>query len=117
MERALWKTKMTSMNANADNHINRLLQQLTNEDDNVRIEAIDEPGEVGDELCLKELREKLKYLSKEHQALKCQKTKSNILFINPANKIAPRVSMIHIINAFFQPYSFQRTDMVATQGT
>jgi HEAT repeat protein len=57
------------MITNNDEQINLLIHQLADEDDNVRIRAINELGEIGDELCLKELREKLKYLTNEHQAL------------------------------------------------
>lgn len=49
--------------------INNLLQQLDNEDPGLRIEAITNLGESGDELCLAELRHRLKELTKEHQAL------------------------------------------------
>lgn len=52
-----------------DRQINIYLRQLYDGDQEIRINAIDHLGEVGDELCLKELREQLKYISKEHQAL------------------------------------------------
>jgi HEAT repeat protein len=42
---------------------------LYDEDNEVRINAINQLGESGDEQCLKELRERLKSLSKEHLAL------------------------------------------------
>jgi len=49
--------------------INILLRQLDNEDPEVRIEAINQLGDSGDELCLQELRRRLKELTPEHQAL------------------------------------------------
>ena len=52
-----------------DESINILLQQLDDEDLNVRINAINKLGETGDELCLQELRKRLKEISPEHQAL------------------------------------------------
>lgn len=52
-----------------DQQINDCLSQLYDDDQEVRINAINQLGEIGDELCLKELREQLKYISKEHQAL------------------------------------------------
>ena len=52
-----------------DRQINIYLRQLYDGDQEIRINAIDHLGEVGDELCLKELRDQLKYISKEHQAL------------------------------------------------
>lgn len=52
-----------------DQQINDCLSQLYDDDQEARINAINQLGEIGDELCLKELREQLKYISKEHQAL------------------------------------------------
>jgi HEAT repeat protein len=52
-----------------DQLINKYIRELDNEDAEVRINAINQLGETGDELCLKELRERLKNLSKEHLAL------------------------------------------------
>lgn len=52
-----------------DRQINLYLRQLYDDDQEVRISAINRLGEIGDELCLKELREQLKYISKEHHAL------------------------------------------------
>lgn len=52
-----------------DRQINIYLRQLYDDDQEIRINAIDQLGEIGDELCLKELREQLKYISQEHQAL------------------------------------------------
>lgn len=49
--------------------INLRLRQLYDSDREVRIHAIKQLGEIGDEICLKELREQLKYLSKEFHAL------------------------------------------------
>jgi len=40
-----------------DRQINIYLRQLYDGDQEIRINAIDHLGEVGDELCLKELRE------------------------------------------------------------
>ena len=52
-----------------DELINSLLRQLDDEDPIVRINAINKLGETGDELCLQELRKRLKEISPEHQAL------------------------------------------------
>jgi HEAT repeat protein len=52
-----------------DDSINILLRQLDDENPIVRINAINELGETGDELCLQELRKRLKEISPEHQAL------------------------------------------------
>jgi HEAT repeat protein len=52
-----------------DQEINKFLRQLYDDDQEVRINAINHPGEIGDEICPKELREQLKYVSKELQAL------------------------------------------------
>jgi HEAT repeat protein len=52
-----------------DRQINKYLRQLYDDDQETRIDAIDRLGEIGDELCLKELREQMKYISKEHHAL------------------------------------------------
>jgi HEAT repeat protein len=52
-----------------DHSINKFLRQLDSEDPDIRINAINQLGESGDELCLMELRKKLKGLTKEHQAL------------------------------------------------
>ena len=52
-----------------DQLINRYLRQLYDDDQTLRIEAIKRLGEIGDEICLKELREQLKFISREHQAL------------------------------------------------
>ena len=52
-----------------DQEISTYIRQLYEEDQEVRIHAITQLGNVGDELCLKELREQLKYINKEHQAL------------------------------------------------
>ena len=57
---------MSSLN---DEQMNIYLQQIYNEDQNVRINAITQLGEIGDKLCLKELRAQLKFITKEHQAL------------------------------------------------
>jgi HEAT repeat protein len=52
-----------------DDFINFFLRQLDDEDPIVRINAINKLGETGDELCLQELRKRLKEISPEHQAL------------------------------------------------
>lgn len=52
-----------------DYQIDLLLRQLYDDDREIRINAITQLGEVGDEICLAELRELLKYISKEHKAL------------------------------------------------
>ena len=52
-----------------DDLINSYLRQLDDEDPGVRINAIDQLGEAGDELCLQELRKRLKDITPEHQAL------------------------------------------------
>jgi len=52
-----------------DESINIFLRQLDDEDPAVRINAINQLGETGDELCLQELRKRLKEISPEHQAL------------------------------------------------
>jgi HEAT repeat protein len=52
-----------------DKLINSFLGQLDDENPKVRINAINQLGESGDELCLKELRIRLKDMTLEHQAL------------------------------------------------
>jgi HEAT repeat protein len=52
-----------------DELTNSFLRQLDDEDPTVRINAINKLGETGDELCLQELRKRLKEISPEHQAL------------------------------------------------
>jgi HEAT repeat protein len=52
-----------------DEMTGRFLRQLDDEDQEVRINAINQLGDSGDELCLKELRERLKEISKEQMAL------------------------------------------------
>jgi len=52
-----------------DDTINSLLQQIGSEDPKVRIDAINKLGDSGDELCLKELRERLKDMHQEYLAL------------------------------------------------
>jgi HEAT repeat protein len=52
-----------------DRSINQWIRELDDEDQEVRINAINQLGETGDELCLKELRERLKNISREHLAL------------------------------------------------
>lgn len=52
-----------------DNTITTLLQQLDDEDRSIRIHAINELANSGDELCLNELRSRLKESNEEHMAL------------------------------------------------
>jgi HEAT repeat protein len=52
-----------------DAQLNMYIRELDDEDQEIRINAINRLGEIGDELCLKELRQRLKCLSAEHQAL------------------------------------------------
>jgi HEAT repeat protein len=52
-----------------DQLINNYLGQLDDEILDIRINAINHLGETGDELCLKELRKRLKDISRECQAL------------------------------------------------
>jgi len=52
-----------------DNQINECLRQLDDEDRLVRINAINILAESCDELCLAELRARLKEMTTEHQAL------------------------------------------------
>ena len=52
-----------------ENQINECLRDLYNEVQRQRIAAINTLGGIGDELCLKELREQLKVINTEHQAL------------------------------------------------
>jgi hypothetical protein len=52
-----------------DQQINHCLRSLDSGHQDIRIQAIDRLGEIGDELCLKELRERLRFISREHQAL------------------------------------------------
>lgn len=57
------------MTTSRDQQIDTLVRQMYDDDQDVRIEAITQLGEIGDELCLKELREQLKYISREQRAL------------------------------------------------
>jgi HEAT repeat protein len=52
-----------------DQVISKLIRDLDNYDQDVRIGAINQLGETGDELCLDELRKRLKNSTKEHMAL------------------------------------------------
>ncbi|MDP4221854.1 MAG: HEAT repeat domain-containing protein [Bacteroidota bacterium] len=52
-----------------DHMISTFLRQLDDDDPEIRINAINQLGETGDELCLTELRGRLKDLNKEHMAL------------------------------------------------
>jgi HEAT repeat protein len=52
-----------------DKLINEYIRVLDNENQRIRINAINQLGDIGDELCLKELRERLRYISQEHTSL------------------------------------------------
>jgi HEAT repeat protein len=52
-----------------DQLINTFIRDLDDEIPDVRINAINQLGDIGDELCLKELRERLRVMTPEHQAL------------------------------------------------
>jgi len=52
-----------------DSLISKYIRDIDNENQTVRISAINILGDIGDELCLKELRERLKIISQEHTAL------------------------------------------------
>lgn len=52
-----------------ENLINKCLRELDDEDPEVRIRAIDLLGDSCDELCLAELRTRLREMTPEHQAL------------------------------------------------
>lgn len=57
------------MTDSSERIITSYIRELDDENPEIRIIAINQLGEIGDELCLKELRERLKLFSKEHQAL------------------------------------------------
>jgi HEAT repeat protein len=57
------------MDSFEDNEIDQYLKNLDDEDQNIRLKSIEMLGKIGDELCLKILREKLKFLSFEHRSL------------------------------------------------
>jgi HEAT repeat protein len=52
-----------------DQVLNDFLRQLDDEFPEIRINAINQLGETGDELVLTELRRRLKDMTQEHQAL------------------------------------------------
>jgi hypothetical protein len=52
-----------------DQIISKYIRELDDDDPEVRINAINELGDNGDELCLKELRARLKNINSEHMAL------------------------------------------------
>lgn len=52
-----------------DDVLNSYIAALDDENPDVRINAINNLGDSGDELCLNELRKRLKDLTPEHQAL------------------------------------------------
>jgi HEAT repeat protein len=57
------------MSSLEDRQISALIRALDNEDRQVRIQAIHQLGNTGDELCLKELRERLQHITPEQKAL------------------------------------------------
>lgn len=57
------------MKNSEDEIVSEYIRQLDDEDQHVRINAINHLGDMGDELCLKELRQRLKEMTPEHQAL------------------------------------------------
>jgi HEAT repeat protein len=46
-----------------------LIRQLDSDDLHKRVKAIETLGEIGDELCLQELRTRMRYIHEEYQAL------------------------------------------------
>ena len=58
---------MTS--STSESKLVKLLNQLDNDNIHKRINAITTLGEVGDELCLQELRDRMKFMHDEYQAL------------------------------------------------
>jgi HEAT repeat protein len=57
------------MSGSIEHLISSGLRHIYDEDQEVRLNAITRLGEIGDERCLKELREILKNCNREHQAL------------------------------------------------
>jgi hypothetical protein len=57
------------MDSSEDAEIDSVLHQLYHEEKEIRINAIHRLRDIGDELCLQELRRRLKELSPGHQAL------------------------------------------------
>lgn len=53
----------------SDYQLSKYICQLDDTDQDTRIRAINFLGESGDELCLKELRERLSMVNREHLAL------------------------------------------------
>jgi HEAT repeat protein len=54
---------------NTDHQINEYVRDLYSLDQKVRLNAINRLGDLGDELCLKELRQQLKVVNEELQTL------------------------------------------------
>jgi hypothetical protein len=52
-----------------DHLISKYIRELDDENQKIRINAISQLGDSEDELCLKELRERLKNINQEHIAL------------------------------------------------
>lgn len=57
------------MNQIGEIQVNQFLRELFDEDRETRMHAIHQLGECGDELCLQELTEHLRFLSLERDAL------------------------------------------------
>lgn len=53
----------------SDQELNELLAQMACEDREMRMEAIDALSRVGDEAVLEAMRDRLRLVSREHQAL------------------------------------------------
>lgn len=54
---------------NNDKGLTILIRQLDSDDLHERVRAIETLGEIGDELCLQELRKRMRYMHEEYQAL------------------------------------------------
>jgi len=57
------------MNNTEEIQINQYLRDIFDEDREIRIKAITQLGEIGDELCLLELKEQLHHVTFERDAL------------------------------------------------
>jgi hypothetical protein len=57
------------MNTIGEIQTNRYLRELFDENQEVRLNAINQLGELGDELCLEELQRNLHFITMERQAL------------------------------------------------
>jgi hypothetical protein len=63
------KKNVKNVHNESEYDLDKLIRQINSEDLRKRIKAIETLGNVGDELCLKELREKMKIMHDEYQAL------------------------------------------------